>query len=195
MKLTIGFYSFLLRKLVFPIAVIVLFSIILTIRLIGPQQPNHFGIKQSPKSEETDQIGLFKKQVQKIEFKIARLEGIRKQAIADQDGYAAKIRALGVNSAKDLKDNIRGRGLAENLARLAAEIDGMDTRLAIMETELLKAKSIVRRLEQESASLSDAERRSLSQQLMEVDEATSSGAPMSVPLDVNAAVEKALSGK
>lgn len=135
------------------------------------------------------------KQVQKIEAKLAKLEAIQKAALADRDDLAARLRALGVNSPADLKGNIRGQRIAENLVKLANEIEGLERQLAMIDTELLKAKSIVRRMEQEEAGLSETEMRSLSQQLREVEERTN-GTPLPVtPLDVDAAVEKALKGK
>lgn len=133
-----------------------------------------------------------KKQVQKIEAKLAKLEAIQKAALADRDDLAARLRAVGVNSPADLKGNIRGQRLAENLVKLATEIEGLERQLAVIDTELLKAKSIVRRMEQEEAGLSEVEMRSLSQQLREAEERTNGTLLPVTPLDVDAAVEKAL---
>jgi len=140
----------------------------------------------------TGPIADAKRQVQKIEQKLAKNESILKSALADRDELAARLRAVGVNSPADLKGNIRGQRLAENLVKLATEIEGLERHLAVIDTELLKAKSLVRRLEQEQAGLSDAEKQNLLQQLREAEERTN-GAPLpTTPLDVDAAVEKAL---
>ena len=135
-----------------------------------------------------------KKQVQKIEQKLAKLEAIHKAALADRDELAAKLRSVGVNSPADLKGNIRGQRLAENVVKLATEIEGLERQLAVIDTELLKAKSIVRRMEREQAALSEDELRNLAVQLREAEERTD-GMPLPVtPFDVEAAVEKALKG-
>jgi len=145
-------------------------------------------------ASDTGPIADAKKQVQKIEAKIVKLEAIQKAALADRDEFAAKLRSVGVNSPADLKGNIRGQRLAENLVKLATEIEGRERQLAVVDTELLKAKSLVRRMEQEQAGLSEDEMRSLSQQLREVEERTD-GTPLPfTPLDVDSAVEKALKG-
>ena len=133
-----------------------------------------------------------KRQIQKIEQKLAKLEVILKAALADRDELAVKLRAVGVNSTADLKGNIRGQRLAENTAKLATEIEGLERQLAVIDTELLKARSIVRRMEREQAGLSEDDLRNLAQQLRETEERTD-GTPLPVtPLDVDAAVEKAL---
>jgi len=149
------------------------------------------GKQQSPVLG-TGPIADAKRQVQKIEQKLAKTESILKSALTDRDEYAAKLRSLGVNTPADLKGNIRGQRLAESLVKLANEIDGLERHLAAIGTELLKAKSLVRRMEQEQAGLSEAEMRSLSQQLYEAEERIN-GTPLpTTPLDVDAAVEKAL---
>jgi len=140
----------------------------------------------------TGPIADAKRQVQKIEKKLAKTESILKSALTDRDEYAAKLRSIGVNAPADLKGNIRGQRLAESLVKLANEIDGLERHLAVIDTELLKAKSLVRRMEQEQAGLSEVEMRSLSQQLYEAEERIN-GTPLpTTPLDVDAAVEKAL---
>jgi hypothetical protein len=131
-------------------------------------------------------------QVRKLEKKLATLELIHKAALADRDDLAAKLRSVGVNSPADLKNNIRGRRLAENVVKLATEIDGLDRQLILIDGELLKAKSIVRHMEREQAGLSEEELRNLTQQLREVEERTDGIPQASTPLDVDTAVERAL---
>jgi hypothetical protein len=149
--------------------------------------------KQSPVLG-TGPIADAKRQVQNIEAKLAKNEAVLKSALADRDDLVAKLRDLGVNSSADLKGNIRAQRVAENLAKLTNEVEGLERYLGVIDSELLKAKSIVRRLEQEQAGLSEEEMRTLATQLREVEERTD-GTPLPVtPLDVDAAVEKALKG-
>jgi hypothetical protein len=101
---------------------------------------------------------------------------------------------LGVNSSADLKGNFRAQRIAEDLAKLANEIEGLERYLGVIDSELLKAKSIVRRLEQEAAGLTDDERLKLATQLREAEERTNIAPAITTPLDVDAAVEKALKG-
>jgi hypothetical protein len=131
-------------------------------------------------------------QVRNLEKKLARLEEIHKAALDDRDDLAAKLRSVGVNSPADLKNNLRGRRLAENVVRLATEIDGLERQLILIDGELLKAKSIVRHMEREQAGLSEQELRNLTQQLREVEERTDGIPQPSTPLDVDTAVERAL---
>jgi len=133
-----------------------------------------------------------RRQVQKIESTLAKHEGVQKSAIAERDELTEKLRSLGVNSAAELKGNVRAQRVAQNLAKLTAEIDGREQQLADIDTALLKAKSLVRKLESEEATLSEVEKRDLTVQLNEVEERTDKVAPPVTPLDVEAAVEKAL---
>ena len=140
----------------------------------------------------TGPIADAKRQVQRIEQKLAKTESILKSALTDRDEYAAKLRSVGVNSTADLKGNFRAQRIAENLAKLANEVEGLERYLAVIDSELLKAKSIVRSLEQEAAGMTDDERLKLATQLMEAEERTNVAPAITTPLDVDAAVEKAL---
>jgi hypothetical protein len=148
--------------------------------------------KRIGERETSGPIADAKRQVQSIATKLTKLEAIQKAAFADRDELVARLRALGVNSVADLKGNIRGQRIAENLAKLATEIEGRDRQLAVIDTELLKAKSIVRRMEQEQAGLSEAEMLSLALQLKEVTDRTDGPSLPLTPIDVDSAVEKAL---
>lgn len=151
-----------------------------------------------PPSKDTASLGTgpiadAKRQVGRIEQKVTKLERLLETTVADRDDLAAKLRAVGVNSPADLKGNIRGQRLAQNAVKLATEIDGLERQLASLDTELLKAKSIVRRMEREEAGLSDEEMRKLAEQLREAEERTDGPASLpTTPFDVDAAVEKAL---
>jgi hypothetical protein len=133
-----------------------------------------------------------KRQVQKIEVKLAKLEAIQKAAFADRDELVVKLRGLGVNTVTDLTGNIRGQQIAENIAKITTEIEGRERQLAMIDTEILKAKSIVRRMEQEQAGLTEKEMRSLALQLREVEDRTDRSSLPLTPIDVDSAVEKAL---
>jgi formylglycine-generating enzyme required for sulfatase activity len=133
-----------------------------------------------------------KKQVHKIELKLAKLEAIQKAAFADRDDLVARLRSVGVNAAVDLKGNIRGQRIAENIAKLATEIGARDRQLTLIDGEILKAKSLVRRMEQEQAGISEDEMRKLALQLREAEERTDGPSLPITPIDVNAAVENAL---
>jgi hypothetical protein len=141
----------------------------------------------------TGPVADAQRQVKRIEQKQAKLEGVLGTTQADRDDLVARLRAVGVTAPSDLKGNVRGQRLAENLAKIDAEIDGLERQLAVTDSELLKAKSIVRRMEREQAGLSEADMRKLAEQLKEVEERTDGAAPNPpTPLDVEAAVEKVL---
>ncbi len=138
---------------------------------------------------------LAKKQVERIEQKLLKVETLQRQAQQERDEMVAKLRDLGIESATDLKKNPRGQRMAENLAKLSAEIDGMDSQLATIDTELLKARSIVRRMEREQAGISDDEMRQLSQQLQEAEARTDTAPRPITPVDVNTALEAAFKAR
>lgn len=140
----------------------------------------------------TGPVADAKRLVRKVEGLLAKNEAKQKAALAERDGWAAKLRAVGVHSPADLNGNTRGRVIAENMVTLANEIEGRDRQLADLDAALLKANSLVRRLESEEATLTDAERRALAGQLKDVDERTDRVPLPVTPLDVEAAVEKAL---
>jgi hypothetical protein len=144
---------------------------------------------------DTSPIALAKSQVGRIEQKLLKVESLQREAQKERDEMVAKLRELGIESAADLKRNPRGQRLAENLAKIAAEIDGMDLQLASIDTELLKARSIVRRMEREQAGISDDEMRTLSQQLREAEARTDAAPRPITPLEVDAALEAAFKAK
>lgn len=150
-----------------------------------------------PKSPppDTSPIAVAKQQVSRIEQKLLKVETLQRQAQQERDEMVAKLREMGIESATDLKMKPRGQRMAENLGKLAAEIEGMDSQLATIDTELLKARSIVRRMEREQAGISDDEMRDLSRQLRDAEARTDSAPRLITPLDVNAALEAAFKGK
>lgn len=135
-----------------------------------------------------------KRQVQGIEQKLSKLESVLQTTFADRDELASKLRSVGVNSPADVKNNVRGMRLAENAVKLATEIEELEHQLARIDSELLKAKSIVRRMEREQAELTEQERESLATQLRHAEERTDATPLPVTPLDVDSAVEKALKG-
>jgi hypothetical protein len=136
-----------------------------------------------------------KQQVQRIEQKLQKVEALQREAHQERDALVAKLRELGVESAADLKKNPRAQRTAENLAKLAAEIESTDAQLATIDTELLKARSIVRRMEREQAGISDDEMKKLSEQLREAEEKTDAAPKPITPLDVDTALNAALKGR
>lgn len=144
---------------------------------------------------DTSPITVAKQQVSRIEEKLRKVESLQREAQKERDEMVAKLRELGIESAADLKKNPRGQRIAENLAKIAAEIEGMDSQLASIDTELLKARSIVRRMEREQAGISDDEMRSLAQQLREAEARTDAAPRLITPLDVSAALEAAFKAR
>lgn len=144
-------------------------------------------------SVEKGPIAEAKSQVRKIELKLAKVEAILESALKDRDELASKLRLYGVKAPADLKNNIRGKGVADNLVKIAGEIEGLERQLVLLDTELLNAKTIVRRMEREQAGLSEEEMRNLAQQLREVEERTDGiRATPANAIDIDDAVEKAL---
>jgi len=150
--------------------------------------------KRITPQQSTGPIAEAQRQVEMIEQKVAKLESVLQTTLADRDELASKLRSVGVNSPTDLKINVRGRRLAEDAVTLAKEIEELELQLADIDSELLKAKSIVRRMEREQAELTAQEMESLALQLRQAEERTDATPLPVTPLDVDAAVEKALYG-
>jgi hypothetical protein len=150
-------------------------------------------VSPPPSSDQgTGPVADAKRQVKRIEQKAAKVSGLLETAQADRDELVAKLRAVGVKTTADLKGNLRGQRLAESIAKIAVEIEGLERHLVLIDSELLKAKSIVRRMEREQAGLTEGEMRKLAEQLREVEERTDGVVTTPSPLDVDAAVERAL---
>jgi hypothetical protein len=139
-------------------------------------------------------ITAAKLQVNRIEDKLkiaeAKQQGIRKE----RDDIAAKLREMG-ESADELKGNRRARGMAESYAKLTAEDEGLDSVLATIDTQLLKARSLVRKMELEQVGISDDEMKSLSVQLREIEARTDTTPRPITPLDTDAALRAAFGNK
>ncbi len=142
----------------------------------------------------TGPIAEARRQVKKFEKKRAAIEPLLEKALADRDELVMKLREAGVHKAADLKGNLQGQKLAASLQRLTGEIDGLERQVAAIDSAILEAKAVVRRLEREKAGISDEEMRKLAEQLREAEERTDGAARLMTPLDVEAALEKALKG-
>ncbi len=143
---------------------------------------------------ETGPLADAKDRVRKFEKKRAALQPLLEKALADRDELVGKLREAGVHKAADLKGNLQGQKLAASLQRLTGEIDGLERQVAAIDSAILEAKAVVRRLEREKAGISDEEMRKLAEQLREAEERTDGAARLMTPLDVEAALEKALKG-
>jgi hypothetical protein len=155
------------------------------------------GLPDSESTDSPDESGPLAEargQVRKFEKKRQALEPVLERALADRDELVAKLREAGVTKASDLKGNARGRKLAESLTKLGAEIEGLERQLAALDSAILDAQAAVRRLEREQAGVSDEEIGRLAEQLREAEERTDGAAQPVTPLDVEAALEKALKG-
>jgi hypothetical protein len=147
---------------------------------------------QSSSSQFSSRVADAKKQFQNVENKLAKLQAIQESALADRDDLAARLRDVGVNSTADLKGNIRGQRIAANIVKVATEIEGRERQLMLIEGEVIKAKSLVRRMEQEQAGFSEDEMRKLALHLREAEERTDGPSLPITPVDVDTAVELAL---
>jgi prefoldin subunit 5 len=168
-----------------------------------PQQPpapqkSKLDLDLSPTSETADDFGPLadaKERVNRFEKKRAALQPLLDKALADRDELVAKLREAGVEKTADLKGNSRGQQLATSLQRLSGEIDGLERSIAAIDQAIVEAQSVVRRLERERAGIGDEEMRKLAEQLREVEERTDGASSTPVtPLDVEAALDKALKG-
>lgn len=146
-------------------------------------------------SPDASPLAQAKQHVQRIELKLQKVEALQREAHQERDALVAKLRELGVESAADLKKNPRAQRAAENLAKLAAEIESTDSQLATIDTELLKARSIVRRMEREQAGISDDEMMKLAEQLRDAEARTDATPQPITPLDVDAALNAAFGKK
>lgn len=130
--------------------------------------------------------------VSKFEKKRLALEPLLEKAFADRDDLVAKLRDAGIKTPADLKNNFRGQQLAGSLQRLSGEIDGLERQIAAIDTAILEAKAVVRRMEREQAGISEDEMRKLAEQLRDAEERTDGAGKLVTPLDVEATLEKAL---
>jgi hypothetical protein len=144
--------------------------------------------------DETGPLAEARGQVRRFEKKRQALEPVLERALGEQEQLVAKLREAGVTSPSDLKDNPRGRKLAESLTKLGAEVEGLERQAAALDSAILDAKAVVRRLERQQAGVSEEEMGRLAEQLREAEERTDGAAKPVTPLDVEAALEKALKG-
>ena len=153
------------------------------------------GADSTNDQDDSGHLADARERVKKFEKKRAALRPLLDKALGDRDELVGKLREAGVEKPADLKGNIRGQQLASSLQRLIVEIDGLECSIAAIDKAIVEAQSVVRRLERERAGISDEEMRKLAEQLREVEERTDGVAKTPVtPLDVDAALDKALKG-
>ncbi len=144
--------------------------------------------------EESGPLAEARARVRKFEKRRAQVQPLLEKALAERGELVAKLREAGVNKASDLKGNVRGQKLATSVQRLGGEIEGLERQIAAIESAIVEARAVVRWLEREQAGISDEEMRKLAEQLREAEERTDGAANPVTPLDVEAALDKALKG-
>lgn len=143
-------------------------------------------------SAREDPVEEAARRVRSMTDNLARMEALLKSAVEDRKAVVTKLRRLGVSTAADIKSDSRSRQMAEDLARLTAEIDSLEYRVTTAESELLRAKSLLRRLGQEKATLSEDEKLSMLTRLREAEARLNSGFRPETPAEVEYSVERAL---
>ena len=153
------------------------------------------GVDASDDQADFGPLADAQERVKRFERKRTALQPLLDKALADRDELVGKLREAGVEKPADLKGNSRGQQLAPSLQRLTVEIDGLERSIAAIDSAIVEAQSVVRRLERERAGIGDEEMRKLAEQLREAEERTDGAAKTPVtPLDVEAALDKALKG-
>lgn len=130
--------------------------------------------------------------IHRFEQRRKSVESLLNNANTDRDELLGKLREAGVFNSSDLKGNTQGQKLAKLLQQLSAEIDGLEKQIEAIDNAILEAKSVVRKLEREQTGISDDEMRKLAEQLREAEERTDGAAKLVTPLEVEAALDKAL---
>jgi len=156
------------------------------------QSPNE---APAPVRRPNEESAIFAAQARVAEFekKRAALEPLLDKALADRDDLVAKLRGAGIKSAADLKGNPQGQKLVASLQRISAEVEGLERQRAALDSAILEAKTLVRRLEREQAGISEEEMQKLAEQLRDVEDRTDGvGSQPLTPFDVDTALEKAL---
>lgn len=154
------------------------------------------GVGSSDAPDDFGPLADARERVRRFEAKRTALQRLLDKALAEHDELVDRLRDAGVQKPADLKGNRRGQQLAGSLQRLTTEIDGLERTLAAIDKAILEAKSVVRRLERERAGISEEEMRRLAEQLREAEERTdSAGSQPATPLDLEAALAKALQGR
>ena len=133
-----------------------------------------------------------KHQVARIASTLMKTESVLISAKLDRASLVAHLKDMGIKVANEVKGNIRAKHTAEDLGRVTNEIDSLEKKVALVATQLLQAKAIVRRMEMEQSSLSEDELTQLSQQIHETD-ISSDGFSQSIsPMDLDQTVNDAL---
>lgn len=154
---------------------------------------NSKGTLEVSSGDKQQQILEAKKQVERIENTLAKLETVLNSAKADRNVLAIQLKSLGIKTTSDLRGNTRAKRTAEDIGRLANEIESQEKKVASVASQYQQAKAIVRRMEIEQAGLSEEEMKSLSFQLLETDTLDDGWSKAITPLDTDEAVNSVLS--
>ena len=160
-------------------------------RVGGPPVTSTSGGGEGEKSQAVTDA---RNRLRNFEQKRSRIEPLLEKVLAERDEMVARLRDAGVKSTADLKGNLRGQKLAQTIQKITAEIAGLESQIATIDSALFDARAVIRRMEREAEGISEDEMRMLSEQLRQAEERTD-GTPLPVTaIDVDAAVEKALNG-
>lgn len=155
-------------------------------------------MKESEEVPVVDKKSLFddaKAQVDRIETTLAKLEEVLLSTKSERNALASKLKEMGVKSADDLKGNTRAKRTAEDIGRLANEIESQEKKVAAVASKYQQAKAIVRRMEMEQAGLTEQELNNLALQIHESSVSDDGWSQPITPIDINQAVAEALNAK
>ena len=127
-----------------------------------------------------------------MQANLAKMRELLRLASDDRKSSIEKLTRMGIRSASDLAGNPRARQVAKDVAMLTSEMESLESRVAKADSELLEAKSLVRRLEEDKATLKEEDRHDLLTKLREVESRSSVRPPSMGLLDVEEAVERGL---
>lgn len=152
---------------------------------------DHGGESFDQKPNDPPALAEAKQRLRSFEQKRAKMEPLLEKAMADRGDLVAKLREVGVNSPADLKGNIRGQRLAESVQKVTTEIGGLEKQIALLDSAILDANSVIRRMEREAAGISEDEMLKLAEQLRDVEDRTDGSRLPITPIDVDAALADA----
>jgi hypothetical protein len=129
--------------------------------------------------------------VEKLEGSRQALQRLLDKALAGRDDVVARMRDAGVKSPEDMRGNTRARERMPQLRRVTREIEGLERQITRLDNDILNAKALARRREQEKARVNEAEGRKTADELRQADERLD-GKPAGVmPFDDEEALRKA----
>ena len=127
------------------------FPVFMLIFLVANLPLSFWSVEASPEPVAVDELDQYTDQIAEWKVKRDSMQRILDALCRDQESLVEQLRGLGIDSSADLKNVPDARPLAEELAEVVRQAQGMRNEVARLDFVIIEAESKLRRIERREA--------------------------------------------